>query len=339
MDLYLFPTSAHPTIGGYRIAVYYSYGYLKPKPDDLVIWYSNDHLNVCLKENNIIIPRRKKIDIKRFYNMLLNRVGAELLYSELSFLKKYKFDNIYCDEVIFYRAIRKLFPDKYITVRFHNCFSRIKNRLEILELNYNYKLKLDMLAFSSLEGEIFRDEKVNKIFISKEDLEYYNLMMKKTDGNCIPFKVDLSLAKKNRKPYKCFKYIVWYGGVQAHKHDSISWFIHYVLPKVKVSFPEIEFHLWGERTEKFDDPKNRIFGHGFYKDNDFPLSENSIYINPDIMGGGIKIKLISFFEAGIPFITTPFGFEGYSNEIIDDCYCIVVSMDNWAKKIIELLSD
>lgn len=66
-------------------------------------------------------------------------------------------------------------------------------------------------------------------------------------------------------------------------------------------------------------------------------SYTSLYINPDIIGGGIKLKLQTLIEAGVPFISSVFGFEGYSHSIIDNRYIIVEEEANWVKKIIELI--
>ena len=98
----------------------------------------------------------------------------------------------------------------------------------------------------------------------------------------------------------------------------------------------MEFHLYGKNTERFNSPQDEIFGNGFYKGEGFPM-ENSLYINPDIIGGGIKLKLMDLFEGGIPFISSPFGYEGYSKDLIDSKYCHVVESELWADYIVELL--
>lgn len=65
-------------------------------------------------------------------------------------------------------------------------------------------------------------------------------------------------------------------------------------------------------------------------------SYTSLYINPDIIGGGIKLKLQTLIEAGVPFISSVFGFEGYSHSIIDNRYIIVEEEANWVKKLLNL---
>ena len=65
----------------------------------------------------------------------------------------------------------------------------------------------------------------------------------------------------------------------------------------------------------------------------------AIYVNPDVIGGGIKLKLMNLMEEGVPFISTPFGFEGYSHDLMDDRFCIVEEMDRWADRIVSILKE
>ena len=85
-----------------------------------------------------------------------------------------------------------------------------------------------------------------------------------------------------------------------------------------------------------NDPANKVFGHGFYNKDGMPFLGEALYINPDIIGGGVKIKLQNYFESAAPFITTPYGFEGYSKELIDNKYCYVVEKESWLETIISI---
>lgn len=85
---------------------------------------------------------------------------------------------------------------------------------------------------------------------------------------------------------------------------SIDWFVNKVLPIIQQTVSEIEFHLWGRRTEMYNNPSQKIFGHGFWVMEGFPCVEGTLYVNPDIIGGGVKLKLFSLIEKGIPFVST-----------------------------------
>jgi hypothetical protein len=336
MNLILFPESASLK-NGYGIAVDYAYNKLNPNNNDLIIWYTNDKDLPKYKESDIILRRPRLFSFKRLKNMLFNRLGAEVTTKDLHDIKAISFENIYCDDVIFYRAIRKLFPEKFITVRFHNCFSRIKNRKNILKIRENVMFEIKLLEYQKLEREIFRDKNTHKIFISEEDRAYYKLLMGRTDSSVWSFKLDENKAYQNRTEVLFDNKIVWFGGLQDHKMSSIYWFINEVLPKIKLEIPNIEFHLWGMNTIKLNSPKNNIFGHGYYTGKGFPFKETALYINPDIIGGGVKLKLKTYYEEGLIFITTPFGFEGYSLDLVDNKYVMVEDLDSWSEVIISTL--
>lgn len=336
MNLFLFPESPILT-NGYGIVVNSDYNLLEPKNSDIVIWYTNSKENPKYKEFHYILKRPGVINFKRFRNMLFLKAGSEVDIQELKFLENQKFESIFCGDVLFYRAIRKLFPQSSIIVRFHNCFSRILDRQKLLKIDLDLKFKLDLYLTYKLEQEIFLDKNVRKLFLSEEDKAYYCLMTKSNDADIWGIDVDHEKIKRNRINQQPHNNLIWFGGVQSHKKKSLLWFINDIYPKVKEEIPNVEFHLWGNKTEQFKNEKLNIYGHGVFSDNEFPVKDQVLYVNPDIIGGGVKIKLKTYLEAGIPFITTPFGYEGYKKEYIDNDYCIVREPENWVKSIIELL--
>lgn len=338
MNLYIFPEAAC-NMNGYGIAVLAAYKNLDIKSEDTVIWLTTvpKEKMLCVRPQDIIIKRNSLFSIKSFINTLKCTNRSELWVKDLFFLKNKSFNNIYCDDAIFYRAIRKLYPNQHLTIRLHNCFARIKDRLSLLQRNVDLKYRITLHNMYRLERDIFNDENVFKIFISDEDRLYYTSHYGKTsDSNVFDFPIDMEKAKTNRNNLSLDNRIIWYGGVESHKKSSIDWFISDVYPKIKKDCPNLEFHLWGKNTINFDNPSINIYGHGYYEGNGMP-SKNSLYINPDIIGGGKKIKLASLIENGVRVISTPFGFEGYSHDIIDDKFCIVKEENNWAEFIINFL--
>ncbi|HHX70565.1 MAG TPA: glycosyltransferase family 4 protein [Gallicola sp.] len=338
MNLYIYPSAAITT-NGYGLAVIEDLKKQDRLKDDIVIWYvKNSAQSPYYKNTDIVIKRLKPYGLKRIWNVLRNRVSGELYYEDIKFLRNKNIGNVFCGDVVFYRAIRKLFPDKQITVRFHNCFSRINTRTQILDVKSNLKFRITLKSMFQLEKEIFNDKKVYKLFISNEDRDYYSMITGRTyDSDTWSFTPNEKLMYKNRKAIHFSKKIVWFGGLEKHKQDSVRWFINKVFMDLKKDIPDLEFHLWGKGTTEFNDKKNKIYGHGFYNGEEMPLKGEALYINPDITGGGIKMKLLTYFENGIPFISTPFGYEGYSKELIDNKFCYVVEENEWIKKIKTIL--
>lgn len=205
-----------------------------------------------------------------------------------------------------------------------------------MKLDWKYTIKLN--AMYELEREIFQDKNCYKIFISDEDREYYTSNFGKfSDSETWAYTPNTTLMNSNRQlAPKLNKQIVWFGGLESHKMASMEWFIQKIYPKIRKSIPDVELHLWGKNTQKINFPEKNIFGHGFYNGSKLP-NANALYINPDIIGGGIKLKLLSLFEQGAIFISSPFGFEGYSKDLIDNKYCYVEENGKWAERIIEIL--
>jgi len=338
MNLYLFPEAACKH-DGYGIGVAHDYLRYSPKEDDIIVWYSSYSPSqiIYLRPSDTVISRFGLLTYRSIKNILCGKIRSELSIKDLSFLKDYPIDNIYCDDVLFYRTIRKLFPKKHIYVRFHNCFSRIYIRNLFLKHNVGLKYSITLKNETKLENEIFNDRNVYKIFITDEDRDFYRSMYGiVSDSETWSLVPELSLINSNRRKICFSNKLVWFGGIESHKECSVLWFINEVLPKIKKKVPSVEFHLWGKNTEKFANESSAVYGHGFYQGNGLPM-EDCLYLNPDITGGGIKLKLITLLENGAPFISTPFGFEGYSKELVDGEYCHVVEEDNWVETIIDLL--
>jgi predicted MPP superfamily phosphohydrolase len=189
---------------------------------------------------------------------------------------------------------------------------------------------MTLFLFSRLEKTIFNDDKCEKIFISEEDRSFYSMITGRFSDSAV-WKVvpNMEIVNNNRfvveKPTK----IIWFGGIHAHKIDSVRWFITDVFYKLRQKYPHLEFHLYGNNTMAFDNPKNNIYAHGRYQGTSLPNKADSIYINPDVSGGGVKVKLIQYFEEGVTFVTSPFGMEGYSSELFDNKCRYCVQLDEW----------
>lgn len=338
MNLYLFPEAA-TSESGYGMCVESDYRRLSPSAGDQVVWYTSfpKEKMPYLKEGDIILHWNKTLSAKSFDNILRRRPRAEVNYKELSALSGKEFDRIHCDDVLFYHAVRKLFPEKEFAVRFHNCYSRIYDRSQLLDAGLDLKFRATLRLMFGLEKEIFQDRRVHKVFISEEDRNYYVAMYgRRKDSEVWSFSPDMEIAGRNRTEPHYAGRVVWFGGVESHKKRSVDWFAYEVFPEILKQVPEAEFHLWGRNTAVYNHPEAHVFGHGFFEGEGLPLSP-ALYINPDVIGGGVKLKLMHLIEDGTPCISTPFGFEGYSRDLADDRYCIVEEMDRWADRIVSIL--
>ncbi|MGN1276909.1 MAG: hypothetical protein ACI4UK_07970, partial [Floccifex sp.] len=251
MNLFLFPEAANGN-NGYGFAVEKDFIRIKPLQDDFIVWYTilgKDDMHF-VRDNDIVIKKNKMLSSKSVYNILVGKDRTELLARELNFLCGKSFDKIFCGDTIFYNAIRELFPNSYLYVRFHNCFARIFDRNKLLGRELDWKFKMKLKSMYKIERKIFNDLNTYKIFISEEDRDYYVSMIgRNDDSESWLIEPNLLSMKKFRNEIKYDKRIVWFGGVESHKKASLEWFLNKVFPIILSKIPEIEFHLWGRGTD------------------------------------------------------------------------------------------
>ncbi|MBQ6210903.1 MAG: glycosyltransferase [Prevotella sp.] len=332
MNLYIFPEA--PVLdNGFGVGIAYAYNKLQPKEDDVVVWYTSKTDFPQLRKSHHIIKKPSATSFRRIMNVLRGKPSHELSPSQLSFLKGVDFDAVHCDDTTFFPTLRRMMPDKHIVVRFHNCYARIEDRQRLLNVPLSRKFRMVLKAYYQVERDIMNDRNSTKIFVTQEDMDYYRSNFGIASDSCVWVgEYDALRSPRTYHPVANVDKVVWFGGVESHKYNSVRWFIDKVFPQVKQKYPFLTFHLYGAGTQQFDNPAEGIFGHGFYEGNDVPGKGTSLYVNPDIIGSGIKLKLLTYLKEGVPFITTPFGFEGYSMQLADD-YCIVSEQEHWVEDI------
>jgi hypothetical protein len=334
MNLYLFPAPAN-TDGGYNIAVLAAIksGHVTITARDDVLWLGDQSSNDFFRPHHRKRMPRRLWSASSVSNIMRGRFSQELGPRELACFRGNDYTGIHCDDVIFYRAARELFPEAKLVVRFHNVFSRIRERAAILGVKPDWRFRGKIEILAGLERAVMRDNNVRKVFLTNEDASFYSAMTGRTDYELWPLLPDRQKMVASRCRPLTVKHLVWVGGVEGHKLQSICWFIDEVFPAVRKRHPEIEAHFYGARTERLNSRAAGVHGHGYYYGGGLPFRESALYLNPDILGGGVKVKLMSYMESGAPFITTPFGYEGYDRGLIDDDFCIVAPADRWGERI------
>lgn len=332
MNLYFFPNAANDSCG-HCIEITRSIERLKPNnKQSIIVWYSKPYSGKYMSDEDYYIKREKLFSIHTISNILRGRIHTTISRKQLSFLKDLgnsSFDLVHLEDPMFYESVRSFFPNQYISVHFHNVFMRINVRVKLLNIKVDAKYQLFMNLFSNLEKKIFNDNNVKKIFISNEDAAFYHEMTRNNDYEVWPVDVNKSLIDNSRCRFKWNKKLIWVGGIKAHKKYSVQSFITNVFLPLRETIPDLEFHLWGKGSQYLDSQSDGIYGHGYLEGNQFPNKTDAIYINPDLTGGGVKIKVKTYLENGLTFISTPFGFEGYDQDLIDNKYCSVVPFNDW----------
>jgi hypothetical protein len=312
--------------GGYNMAVSLDIEQLNLSQSDHVIIYN--HCNQIIPEGYDYIQRPSHYSIVRITNTLKLRVSTELPTRLLA--KKVsgkQYDEVFCGDVMLYKAVRQLFPKHNLTVRFHNFFFLSNTRQKFHRMPIDLKMRLNLLMFSKLEKEILNDLKVSPVFINKTERDFFQLMY--PGRKSVVWFPEVKKQTLPTSPKKAA--LVYFGSHAHHQSPGIKMFISKIFLPLRKKYPVITLNFWGMGGAEYHCPTQGIFYHGDYKGTDLPMRKEALFVNPDLLGGGIKFKVLEWLEKGASFITTPYGIEGYSfknNENI-----IVADISEWKKEI------
>lgn len=107
------------------------------------------------------------------------------------------------------------------------------------------------------------------------------------------------------------------------------------------AFPDILFFIVGSAGLAFSEnaiPKNLfLLGAVDDEEKNVILGSANIALNPMISGSGSNLKMLDYFSAGIPVISTPFGARGI--EVRDKVHFISAEIDSFVLELSLFLSD
>lgn len=356
--IFFFPDVPH--LGnGYGIAVTEDIKRFKFVESDLIVFYADgDKEDIIARlelPSQILLIKRNKKPVKlvqsklrllnpgRFWNtgLFRNFDTSEVAY-------------VFCGDTVFYEFVHLFFIDTpaKIAIRFHNNWHKVKSRIGFLKLKTNFKFYVtNLLIDIRTERKAFLNRKADKYFISTSDLAYYRLLTGNRDGEVWGVTESSDTAGSKLDPVddipsglvdvvKALRFhrFIWFGSVVAHSVDGINRFITEVFEPLKLLYPSLEFHLYGYGTEAFNSLGNNIVAHGIYKGEGLPMQNEGLYVLPDLTGGGIKLKVDSFIENEVCFLSTPFGVEGYSLDKLSSI-ADVVEFDLWEEHLKAKLSN
>jgi hypothetical protein len=325
MRLILLPISPFGK-GGYNKAVAQDIDRLYVQKSDHVIIYN--HPGQEVPDGFDVITRPPLYSFQRLINTLTLRVSTDLPPNLLhEKIKEHTYDEIFCGDVMLYRSVRNIFPNKLIEVRFHNMFFLSYVRNQFRTFNVGLKFRLNLILFSKLELKILRDFNVLPIFINETEKNFFKLMFPERQSKLWSPQISKQILpeKINKRAF------IYFGSYAHHQTPGIIWFLQNIFTQLRTLHNSFTVHFWGTGGDFLDDPERGIFSHGFYDKDGLPMMGEGMYINPDLLGGGIKYKIVDWIEKGVPFISTPFGVEGYKFEINENI--IIADIEKWMEKI------
>ncbi len=255
------------------------------------------------------------------------------------------FNEIFIGDITILPSIIKIVKNfNRVHLRLHNLYSRIFFSRRYIKLflapKQNFKFIMICLYMTVLEMLVvfLRVEKI--IVVSNSDRLFLEALFDRTKwltlrprievSNIAPAKTE---TRSSRDPSK----LVWFGGTEQHKLPGLKLFVSTVFLELAKEFNNIEFHLFGNGTQRFSNHDLRIFGHGFWSGKNLPFNANCLFIIPDTVGLGVKIKIVDLVEAGAHILTTPEGLIGYEELIYPGITCL--SIEDWRSALSIILSD
>jgi glycosyltransferase involved in cell wall biosynthesis len=102
--------------------------------------------------------------------------------------------------------------------------------------------------------------------------------------------------------------------------------------------PDARLLMAGRGTESYSRPEVRVEGIGYQAEEASFLARGHIFVNPQLIGAGIKLKSLVAMMRGKALVTTSTGAEGISGRN-GEHFLVANEWNDFAKLLIELLDD
>lgn len=141
---------------------------------------------------------------------------------------------------------------------------------------------------------------------------------------------------------ECFvpnsKDVLYLGSADLRKGGGLKAFIEECWPSVVRAHPDARLLMAGRGTESYSRPEVRVEGIGYQAEESSFFSRGQIFVNPQLIGAGIKLKSLVAMMRGKALVTTSTGAEGIPGNN-GEHFLVASEWNNFAKLLIELLND
>lgn len=118
---------------------------------------------------------------------------------------------------------------------------------------------------------------------------------------------------ERRNAFAARQDVIFVGGFKHPPNiDAVKWLCETIWPHVEARLGEVKLHIIGSHMpEKLHDyASNRIIMHGYSNELDHWLDHSRIAVAPLLYGAGVKGKINSAMQRGLPVVATSTGIEG-----------------------------
>ena len=255
------------------------------------------------------------------YTMDLQQMGVEVIYGEFDFKSWFgengsTFD--YCwlcrpDVSIKYidtirsNSAAKIF---YFTHDLH--YLREYRRYELEGIEWHLE---ESKRYKKIESEIFRHADI--VLTPSYDEE---ILIKEISPDAKVLTVPLFIYESNNLElfldsfdYESRRNILFLGGyLHSPNVDAVLYFANEVMPLIRLQLPDVEFHIAGSNVpaeiQELESPSFHV--RGYVADLSELYQDFRVFVAPLRYGAGVKGKIISSLNYGVPVVTTSIGNEG-----------------------------
>jgi len=226
-----------------------------------------------------------------------------------------------------------------VSLRQHNAEFQIWERLSKNSRNPLKKIYFRLLASQLKRHETEVLNRVDAIVpITHADLQLFSLMAPGKSMYLLPVGQDEKTVSRTEFSEKAFFHLgsmEWIPNVEA-----VKWLVDEVWPLVRAKMPDAALHLAGKGLHKNDTrfTASGITVHGEIDDAADYMQNHGVMLVPVFAAGGIRVKILEAFNAGVPVISTGVGIQGipakHQSELL-----VADSSQDFAAAMLELQSN
>ncbi len=142
--------------------------------------------------------------------------------------------------------------------------------------------------------------------VQNDEAEVIKSMVPDCEVMTLPLPVTLQQCTANQIRGRC----IYVGSGAIHNVHGLEWFLREVWPLVLVSTPWAELHVCGDVGNHFHENFPRVKFMGRVADLSSEYSETELCVIPNLVGSGLKIKLVEALSYGRACVSTDVGLQG-----------------------------
>ena len=307
--------------------------------------------NYCREVHSVPIKRGMLRDLKYLADSFLTRQPflmvrdrrdeMERLVDQLA--AKVEFDVAHADQLNMAQYASRV-PAAHKVIDAHNALWLLYKRLwQTMQPGpKKWLLNRDWRLLKKYEGRICREFDA-VLAVSEEDRHALEEAAgQELDITIIPIAIDTDeVTPVNRQPQG--DRILHIGTMYWPPNiDGILWFLHEVLPLIRIERPEVLFDIVGANPPKeiiaFGEMNKNVHVTGYVEDPSPYLESASLMVVPLRAGGGMRVKILNALGQGLPIVSTSLGCEGIA--VQSGVHLVVADTPpDFASAVIRLLDD